>query len=68
MTTYNLMCPKCRSTSMLIRGEDLDEDGEFYDSANTIVGCLSCGHMAPVLSWMLVETSDDGVMHIMVAS
>ena len=64
MTAYNLMCPKCRSTSMLIRGEDLDEDGEFHEPNNTTVGCLSCGHMAQLKDWLLVETSDDGVMHM----
>jgi hypothetical protein len=49
---------------MLIRGEDLDEDGEFHEPNNTTVGCLSCGHMAQLKDWLLVETSDDGVMHM----
>ena len=64
MTAYNLMCPKCGSTRMLIRQEDLDDEDEFYEPGHTIVGCVGCGHMCPLREWLLVETSDDGVMHM----
>ena len=64
MTAYNLMCPKCGSTRMLIRQEDLDSDDEFFDFENTTVGCMACGHMGQVSAWHLVEASDDGIMHM----
>ena len=49
---------------MLIRQEDLDDEDEFYEPGHTIVGCVGCGHMCPLREWLLVETSDDGVMHM----
>lgn len=66
MTSYNLICPVCKGKGMLIRQEDLDEDGEFT-SPNVLVGCVTCGSMKAIREWLMVETSEDGVLHLMKA-
>ena len=64
MPKYNLICPDCRSTEMVIRNEDLDEDDEFF-TQDAIVGCLGCGSMRPVSDWIMVETDEGGIVHML---
>ncbi len=59
---YKLSCPSCGGTALVIREEDIDEDGKFIGDPK--IGCAGCGYITTASALVPQETSDGQIIHM----